>query len=137
MSGGGVPGGKSSARPVSDETKQLVLQQRAAIASAAGVESFDVFEPVSERSQVVAGTNHYVKIRVGSDAYAHAVIWVHHACSPLTQRRCSRRRLSAAVPPLTCAPLPLPRAPPSQTKPWEQFVQVTKVETGKTEEDPL
>ena len=109
-----------------------MLDHRSAIESAAGVDSFDVFEPVAQRTQVVSshehneltdsshatsarfflvliavvapvsvcqvsGMNYFVKIRIGSDAYAHATIW----------------------------------------RKSDQSVHVTKVETGKTQTDPL
>jgi len=34
-----------------------------------------VFEPVSQTTQVVAGTNYYIKIRTGDAQYVHARIW--------------------------------------------------------------
>ena len=51
-----MPGGKSAPRAVSPETLQLVQSHRAAIEKAAGVDHYDRFEPVSERSQVVSRT---------------------------------------------------------------------------------
>jgi len=92
-----MAGGKHVQQPVTEETKQLALRHRADIASQAGVADFETFEPEQQRTQVVAGLNHFVKIKVGPSAYVHSTIWV---------------------------------------KP-DQTATVTKVETGKTEHDPL
>jgi len=76
MSGVRIVGGKSDAQPISSQTHSLVQEMKTHILSKANLSSsHSVFEPVSERKQVVAGINHFVKIHIGDDKYIHATIW--------------------------------------------------------------
>ena len=86
-------GGVASAKPATEETQNLICKVKAEMELQAG-RSFDVFEAVSVASQVggkefrvigvplshtppkvVAGTNFFVKVRVGSESYVHARIY--------------------------------------------------------------
>jgi cystatin-A/B len=69
-----MPGGKGHAQSVDAETAQFVNSQKRRIEEKAGA-SFQTFELVSVRKQVVAGINFFVKIRVGDDKYIHVTIW--------------------------------------------------------------
>lgn len=61
-------------RPSEGGPVELLAQVKAKAEAAHGA-PFAMFEPVQSRSQVVAGTNHYVKVKIGDDAYAHIVIF--------------------------------------------------------------
>lgn len=68
-------GGKSGAKAVSSETATLLANLKPQILTAANATEFELFEPVSERTQVVAGVNHFVKVKVGADKYIHVTVW--------------------------------------------------------------
>jgi len=69
-----LPGGVGAEAKIDDDTKALVIARKAAVEAKANA-VYAVFEPVSARKQVVAGLNHFVKIRVGDGAFIHATIW--------------------------------------------------------------
>jgi len=69
-----LAGAKGHVKSVDQDTTQFVNSARKKIEEKAG-EVFQRFEPVSFRTQVVAGYNFFVKIRVGEDKYIHATIW--------------------------------------------------------------
>ncbi|KAF4709440.1 Methyltransferase-like protein 17, mitochondrial, partial [Perkinsus olseni] len=73
-------GGLGEAMAVNDTVRSLCNKVRPAIEqSNTSNAALSEFEPISYRSQVVAGTNYFVKIKVGPDAYAHARIF--QSCS--------------------------------------------------------
>ncbi|XP_007175674.1 cystatin-A isoform X1 [Balaenoptera acutorostrata] len=49
-------------------------------------ETYEEFEAVEYKSQVVSGTNYYIKIRVGNDCYTHIKVFesLPHQNQPLT-----------------------------------------------------
>jgi len=69
-----MPGGKKAEGPVGDNTRALVAQLKPDIEAKAG-QTFHTFELISERTQVVAGINHFVKIKIGEGQYLHVTIW--------------------------------------------------------------
>ncbi|KAF4673121.1 Methyltransferase-like protein 17, mitochondrial [Perkinsus chesapeaki] len=69
-------GGLGEVKPVDDTVKHLCEQVRPALQEKSSSNAaFPEFEPISYRSQVVAGTNYFVKIKVGPEAYAVARIF--------------------------------------------------------------
>jgi len=66
-------GGKNVQGAASDKGRELALKHRAEIESQVGAGS--MFEPVAQRTQVVAGTNYFIKIKLDADKYCHARIW--------------------------------------------------------------
>ena len=62
-------GGVGNESPVDDNVRDLVVNLKSDIEEKAGAH-FSTFEPVSFATQVVAGTNYFVKINVG-DSHIH------------------------------------------------------------------
>ncbi|KAF4667346.1 Methyltransferase-like protein 17, mitochondrial [Perkinsus olseni] len=74
-------GGLGEAMAADDTVRSLCNKVRPAIEqSNKSNAALSEFEPISYRSQVVAGTNYFVKIKVGPDAYAHARIFQPLPC---------------------------------------------------------
>ena len=67
-------GGKGSPAAVSQQARDLVNEHKNSIQSAANCGQSSTFEPVQMRTQVVAGTNYFVKIKT-DDKFIHARIW--------------------------------------------------------------
>ncbi|XP_060601061.1 cystatin-B-like [Ruditapes philippinarum] len=59
-------GGAGDVMPADEEVKGYCNEVKADILKKAGKDSVEIFEPVHYRSQVVAGVNYFVKIRIGS-----------------------------------------------------------------------
>ncbi|KAF4712618.1 hypothetical protein FOZ62_001112 [Perkinsus olseni] len=76
-------GGLGEAMAANDTVRSLCNKVRSAIEqSNTSSAALSEFEPISYRSQVVvAGTNYFVKIKVGPDAYAHARIFQPLPCN--------------------------------------------------------
>ncbi|KAI9202049.1 cystatin-A [Polychytrium aggregatum] len=76
------PGGKASLTTIDSTTDpkivQLVQDLKPQIEAKTSA-TYSTFVPVAYRSQVVAGTNYYVKIQVADNppSYIHAVIYKH------------------------------------------------------------
>ncbi|KAL5011056.1 hypothetical protein ScPMuIL_013361 [Solemya velum] len=64
-------GGVKAAQAATDEVKALCEQLKADMVSQAGSE-FEEFAAISYSSQVVAGTNFFIKIKTGASDYIHA-----------------------------------------------------------------
>ena len=56
-------GGFGDAKPADDEVKKVVSETKADVEKKLGA-TFNVFEPVCYKTQVVAGTNFFVKVKV-------------------------------------------------------------------------
>jgi len=67
-------GGFGDAKPADDEVKKVVNETKADVEKKLGT-TFNVFEPVCYKTQVVAGVNYLVKIKVDGDKYVHAKIY--------------------------------------------------------------
>ncbi|XP_003746344.1 stefin-C [Galendromus occidentalis] len=65
-----VLGGLGETKEVSDDVRDLTEKVRAEAEEKAG-KKFEVFEPVKYKTQVVAGTNYFIKVKVGEDDYIH------------------------------------------------------------------
>eukprot|EP00670_Eutreptiella_braarudii_P006212 CAMPEP_0174285428 /NCGR_PEP_ID=MMETSP0809-20121228/8764_1 /TAXON_ID=73025 ORGANISM="Eutreptiella gymnastica-like, Strain CCMP1594" /NCGR_SAMPLE_ID=MMETSP0809 /ASSEMBLY_ACC=CAM_ASM_000658 /LENGTH=97 /DNA_ID=CAMNT_0015381215 /DNA_START=28 /DNA_END=321 /DNA_ORIENTATION=+ len=69
-----MPGGVGGAQPMTEEVSTMVVALRSATETSAGVE-FAVFEPIQYSTQVVAGTNYFVKVKTDEDQYVHVRIF--------------------------------------------------------------
>jgi len=67
-------GGVGKTKPATPAVQELVSGLRDSIEEKAG-KKFSVFEVISYASQVVNGTNYFVKIKVGADSYIHVRIY--------------------------------------------------------------
>jgi len=69
-----MPGGLTYARPVDSEARKIALQVRSSAQQNLG-RSFDTYVPISYKTQVVAGVNYFIKIKVGPSDYIHVRIF--------------------------------------------------------------
>mmetsp|Transcript_117968 Transcript_117968/g.205370 ORF Transcript_117968/g.205370 Transcript_117968/m.205370 type:complete len:201 (-) Transcript_117968:182-784(-) len=75
-----MPGGLAPPQPMTPELLDLMVSLQREIlmgAQEAGHDptTFTEFTPIMYRSQVVAGTNYFVKVRVGQDDYIHVRVF--------------------------------------------------------------
>ncbi len=73
-------GGKGQLNPADESIVEMVNNVRSEVEAQANA-SYTVFEAVSFRSQVVAGTNFFVKVRVDGDQYVHVRIFRALPCN--------------------------------------------------------
>eukprot|EP00928_Gymnodinium_smaydae_P020068 TRINITY_DN17750_c0_g1_i1.p1 TRINITY_DN17750_c0_g1~~TRINITY_DN17750_c0_g1_i1.p1 ORF type:complete len:177 (-),score=37.18 TRINITY_DN17750_c0_g1_i1:134-664(-) len=76
----GKPGGLGAPNPADDQVRSICAPLREStqqMLQASGWNGvFTEFEPVSYSTQVVAGTNYYVKVRVAENTFVHVIIFV-------------------------------------------------------------
>ncbi|XP_075413281.1 cystatin-A [Tenrec ecaudatus] len=65
-----IPGGLSEAKRATPEIQEMVNEVKSQLEEQTN-ESYEEFEAVEYKTQVVAGVNYYVKIRVGDEKYIH------------------------------------------------------------------
>ncbi|XP_038614228.1 cystatin-B-like [Tachyglossus aculeatus] len=63
-------GGTSKAQPATAQTQRIADQVKAQI-EAKENKTYPVFQAVEFKSQVVAGTNYFIKVHVGDEAFVH------------------------------------------------------------------
>ncbi|KAJ1112554.1 hypothetical protein NDU88_000816 [Pleurodeles waltl] len=63
-------GGTGAVKPATPEVQELCDQLKADAEKHSG-ENYDEFVAVEYKTQVVAGTNYFIKVRVGSESYIH------------------------------------------------------------------
>ena len=68
-------GGFGNARDADDEVKALALEMKPKVEQALGA-TYGTFEAVKYTSQVVAGTNYKIKVKVGDEKYVHIKVHV-------------------------------------------------------------
>ena len=73
-------GGHSNAKEITPEVTEMVNSVRGQIETQLN-STFEVFEPVSYTTQVVAGTNFTVKIRVGDGVFVSVKIFRPLPCN--------------------------------------------------------
>ncbi|XP_038657876.1 cystatin-B-like [Scyliorhinus canicula] len=72
-------GGTSAEKSVTEELQQLANSVKPKIEEEAE-KTFDVFVVKSYKTQLVSGTNYFMKIHVGGDDYVHAKVFEDLPC---------------------------------------------------------
>ena len=67
-------GGFGQARPVDDNVKSYALEVKAKVEEKLNTK-FNVYEPINYTSQVVAGANFKIKVKVDGDKYIHIKVF--------------------------------------------------------------
>ncbi|KAM6475010.1 cystatin-B-like [Liasis olivaceus] len=77
-------GGASELKAATEETQQIIQEIKSQLEEKES-RNFDIFEAVSYRTQVVAGTNYFIKVHVGNDEYVHVRVFqrLPHENKPL------------------------------------------------------
>ncbi|XP_008825607.1 cystatin-B [Nannospalax galili] len=78
-------GGPSALQPATAETQKIADQVKHQLEEKEN-QKFTVFKAVSFKSQVVAGTNYFIKVDVGDDKFVHLRVFeaLPHENKPLT-----------------------------------------------------
>ncbi|XP_028623791.1 cystatin-B [Grammomys surdaster] len=78
-------GGPSATKPATAETQEIADKVKSQLEEKEN-QKFNVFKAVSFKSQVVAGTNFFIKVDVGEDKYVHLRVFqpLPHENKPLT-----------------------------------------------------
>ena len=69
-------GGLGKLKHATPAVQALAEELRSDLAGASGMNGFPEFTVISFREQLVSGTNYFVKIKVDSDSYIHARLYV-------------------------------------------------------------
>ena len=72
-------GGFGDAKDADDNVKALAKEMKGKAEAALG-ETYGEFEAVKFKTQVVAGTNYLIKVKVGGDKYVHLKVHVPLPC---------------------------------------------------------
>ena len=73
-------GGFGQASDADAEVKNIAKQVKQQTEQKLG-KTFTEFEAVKYKTQVVAGTNYLIKVKVGSDQYVHIKVWKKLPCN--------------------------------------------------------
>ncbi|KAM8820354.1 cystatin-B-like [Eudromia elegans] len=78
-------GGPSAAQAATEETQRIAEEVKPQLEEKEG-KTFDVFTAVEYKSQVVAGTNFFIKVHVGNDEFVHLRVFrsLPHENRPLS-----------------------------------------------------
>ena len=72
-------GGFTNALDANDEVKAMAQEMKAQTEQKLGA-TFSEFEAVKYKTQVVAGTNYMIKVKVGPEQYVHIKVWKKLPC---------------------------------------------------------
>ena len=72
-------GGFTNALDANDEVKAMALEVKAQTEQKLGA-TYPEFEAVKYKTQVVAGTNYLIKVKVGPEEYVHIKVWKKLPC---------------------------------------------------------
>ena len=73
-------GGFGNARDADDKVKALAKEVKPEVEKALGA-TYSQFEAVKFTTQVVAGTNYKIKVKVGNEQYVHIKVFVPLPCN--------------------------------------------------------
>ncbi|XP_006091012.1 cystatin-A [Myotis myotis] len=76
-----MPGGLTEAKPATPEVQEIADEVKPQLEAQTN-ETYEEFEAIEYKTQVVAGINYYIKVRVGHDSYIHIKIF-----KPLPQQQ--------------------------------------------------
>ncbi|EPQ13397.1 Cystatin-A [Myotis brandtii] len=76
-----MPGGLTKAKPATPEVQEIANEVKPQLEAQTN-ETYEEFEAIEYKTQVVAGINYYIKVRVGHDSYIHIKIF-----KPLPQQQ--------------------------------------------------
>ncbi|XP_066097933.1 cystatin-A [Saccopteryx bilineata] len=76
-----MPGGLTKAKPATPEIQDIVNEVKPQLEEETN-ETYEEFEAVEYKTQVVAGVNYFIKVRVGQDIYIHIKVF-----KPLPQQQ--------------------------------------------------
>eukprot|EP01117_Protostelium_nocturnum_P003331 TRINITY_DN142_c0_g1_i2.p1 TRINITY_DN142_c0_g1~~TRINITY_DN142_c0_g1_i2.p1 ORF type:complete len:133 (+),score=40.74 TRINITY_DN142_c0_g1_i2:84-482(+) len=69
-----IAGGLSNTKPADDEARQVAQANKAAVEAKTG-KTYNTFEVESYATQVVAGTNFFLKVKVDNGEYVHVRVY--------------------------------------------------------------
>ncbi|XP_010591221.1 cystatin-A [Loxodonta africana] len=69
-----MPGGLTEAKPATPEIQQIANEVKPQLEQKTN-ETYKDFEAVEYKTQVVAGVNYYIKVRIGDNNYIHLKIF--------------------------------------------------------------
>ena len=72
-------GGFTNAKDADDKVKAMALELKAQTEQKLGA-AYTEFEAVKYKTQVVAGTNYLIKVKVGPEQYVHIKVWEKLPC---------------------------------------------------------
>lgn len=73
-------GGTSEVKEANDEVQQICNDVKPHAEQKAG-KTYDVFTAKSFKTQLVAGTNYFIKVHVGGDDHVHLRVWKKLPCN--------------------------------------------------------
>ena len=73
-------GGFGNSRPADDKVKAIALEMKPKVEQALGA-TYPEFEAVQYTTQVVAGTNYKIKVKVGDGKYVHIKVFEPLPCN--------------------------------------------------------
>ncbi|XP_059543662.1 cystatin-A [Myotis daubentonii] len=76
-----MPGGLTEAKPATPEVQEIADEVKPQLEAQTN-ETYEEFQAIEYKTQVVAGINYYIKVRVGHDSYIHIKIF-----KPLPQQQ--------------------------------------------------
>ncbi|XP_076868789.1 cystatin-B-like [Brachyhypopomus gauderio] len=76
-------GGTTEAKDANDEVQKICDEIKSSAEEKAG-KTFEIFSAKSYKSQVVAGTNYFIKVHVGGEDYVHLRVYQKLPCEGST-----------------------------------------------------